>query len=1482
MKNNLPINKDKQFKYSITFSSWDEESLEAGQTDDLGFEIKDDVNNIGEILHLANDRYGIYYPLTFGGWESTEPEENTDYFERGINKYYTLHVKNVDGTDISQEENDFITFLLSDGRYEINKFRDYAVGGVVIGAIAVGIGGLIAYYYFNNKKPESSKNSRAKTVVKNGRIFPIKDAWKREHSLENKSEKHEVPQEDRKFEMGGDASEHYHEIEYGEGGVARAKEVITNKIGFNENVADYLVSKSEKFAIWFADSILKEEISIRGEFKKKSDVLKFLNERSNSVNTNYISSNFGSPIREILDWLQHPITPKQDLRNLTFDKALEKAREWHNELQVLGGDIDFVEPTENIIIKRYPKNSDGIEYYWVLIPSNFCSLESSRMGHCGRTGYGNNLISLRSIKPFGEGHIINDSHITIAYGSDGIFYQVKGKKNNKPSEKYFPLIFDLIKTMLIDSENESSIKIPSKYGDAVPLNFQGFGSEYDKEEDYGFEDMSNEEIRELYELEPTIFSDAESIFALFDARVINIEELKEIIDGNQVFNTFGNQMKLYERGIISEEPSTIVEIQKDCGDVKDLLKIDRDYSDDLVVNILCGDIGELYDGWSYYYDNPSDLVGNLNKENEQSVIDEIVRLTGLDESVVKENGIEYYLNGDDDDFSKDDFDNIIRILASAQNSADNSDYYKYLYDAIESALNNLGEVQSLNDEGVKMTIDLSNYMSLEEIGKKMDYYEFSDVEDLFSEIIGSEIDLPNLRIDDRYTPYGSNSDFNEYFADADLESGYEKGGSIRVNKNKKTKIKNMKPSQRKLEKGGALGVSKEDYYLVVKNWVYFTFNYPMGFVKDAFNSNHLESKFNSSYTKYGSIGVLMSFWANLDNENREILSLWVKNNYFSSSSDKSKLLSISDSDYDKIINHWCKFCFNFPYGFIEKVFEDENTSHFEQKWIRAYESVGSIGSVNKFFVELSGNNQEILTDWVYENYKGASLYSNGGETGENKPKRRRLRKTPKIVRTLFEEETFEYAGGGEASDDFIVHGHCTVSNSGGYEIELADSGDSARVRDAYGSDNPEISDWLEIEYVENEDGELDEDGNLELVPVIDPNGYNIPLNLVMRANYKKGGRLSDKATYLGKRDIESIKTVYGQTIAGKKLLDGNYVKGKLNKPTMSRTQFEEETFEYADGGEIDGKKIGVAKRTKIKNWYVKNYPNDDLGEQINDEISFWTLYVLMYQRNEVYSLLEVNDSVVRERVFERLSEILGVDYDYIYKLWLNADKYADGGEVEDWMEEALASLIEETGFDDLEITMVSNDGNEFYATGDDAEYRVFKTEDDAEKFAVEQVIEDLRENPEYFNKDFLMGYIDGRDFFEEALNEMNNSYADDIETESDRKYSNRLIAELVDNGLMDEEDAESDNAEELADGLKDDYVALITEGQLEEGNNGLDYFISNFGEEEAYKMVADNNLIDIDEASKGAVDVDGIAHFISSYDGETLYLSNDYVAYRTN
>ncbi len=66
--------------------------------------------------------------------------------------------------------------------------------------------------------------------------------------------------------------------------------------------------------------------------------------------------------------------------------------------------------------------------------------------------------------------------------------------------------------------------------------------------------------------------------------------------------------------------------------------------------------------------------------------------------------------------------------------------------------------------------------------------------------------------------------------------------------------------------------------------------------------------------------------------------------------------------------------------------------------------------------------------------------------------------------------------------------------------------------------------------------------------------------------FKTGGKL--KATYIPKSDIKMLTTVWGNNIKGKDLLDGAYTKRKNVKqaPKMSRTMFEEETFEYKGGG----------------------------------------------------------------------------------------------------------------------------------------------------------------------------------------------------------------------------------------------------------------------------------------------------------------------------
>ena len=73
----------------------------------------------------------------------------------------------------------------------------------------------------------------------------------------------------------------------------------------------------------------------------------------------------------------------------------------------------------------------------------------------------------------------------------------------------------------------------------------------------------------------------------------------------------------------------------------------------------------------------------------------------------------------------------------------------------------------------------------------------------------------------------------------------------------------------------------------------------------------------------------------------------------------------------------------------------------------------------------------------------------------------------------------------------------------------------------------------------------------------------------------------------------------------------------------------------------------------IKEFYCEEYPTDDLGEEINGGATFGGLWAAI-RGGIIYEYLGVHDSIVRERVFEKFSQITGHDYDYIYEQWLNS------------------------------------------------------------------------------------------------------------------------------------------------------------------------------------------------------------------------------------
>jgi hypothetical protein len=72
----------------------------------------------------------------------------------------------------------------------------------------------------------------------------------------------------------------------------------------------------------------------------------------------------------------------------------------------------------------------------------------------------------------------------------------------------------------------------------------------------------------------------------------------------------------------------------------------------------------------------------------------------------------------------------------------------------------------------------------------------------------------------------------------------------------------------------------------------------------------------------------------------------------------------------------------------------------------------------------------------------------------------------------------------------------------------------------------------------------------------------------------------------------------------------------------------------------------------IREFYLYNYPTDELGLELNETPTFAGLLNQLIVGGDVYRYIGVGDSVIRERLFERLAEELNVKYDYVYNLWL--------------------------------------------------------------------------------------------------------------------------------------------------------------------------------------------------------------------------------------
>lgn len=573
---------------------------------------------------------------------------------------------------------------------------------------------------------------------------------------------------------------------------ASKKDVLINKLGFNEENAAHIERICGPFSVWLGNKYIQGVFDNLRTFTKElsdEELKKVVLEKINR-NSGYDILNTGPKFVSIMDYIRIGLNGNNStIKNLKFEELYNKSEEWHESLEIKGGDVNYKE-TNPIIIDF----NDG--YYWADLQTNNSPQECDRMGHCGKTAQGNTIFSLRkNIQLPGGKHTLNKSLLTASINKrNGTLYQLKGPKNSKPSEDYFKYILPLL--YLKDSD-----------GDYVIMSF---GREYGHERDFKISDLPKDDILNLINDRPDLF-DSEDI--LDDVLEKNPEILPEIYQVNpQLFNPPNNniidtkgeqfpglvkqiyqdypewfesiklQYLLFKLKLIDEDPlQWIFKIHIAPDEIEDYVKggwstgkRKTNYGTTINISvfesILNNDTWDLYQ--SYETDWKSSLNYYVDEENKNKIktyLEEIRRNRGddIDDVESDDMDIEELIDEYDDDSE------ISGAISRATETAEADDYHTHLTEALKEALNEYGEIIEMDESGVTLNINLKDkydYLENHRDYKKY-FWEYMDncnyeADCVFNELVTQgELEKPKFDIDDRWSPDINEEYFNLYLND---------------------------------------------------------------------------------------------------------------------------------------------------------------------------------------------------------------------------------------------------------------------------------------------------------------------------------------------------------------------------------------------------------------------------------------------------------------------------------------------------------------------------------------------------------------------------------------------------------------------------------------------------------------------------------------------------------------------------------------------
>ena len=147
---------------------------------------------------------------------------------------------------------------------------------------------------------------------------------------------------------------------------------------------------------------------------------------------------------------------------------------------------------------------------------------------------------------------------------------------------------------------------------------------------------------------------------------------------------------------------------------------------------------------------------------------------------------------------------------------------------------------------------------------------------------------------------------------------------------------------------------------------------------------------------------------------------------------------------------------------------------------------------------------------------------------------------------------------------------------------------------------------------------------------------------------------------------------------------------------------------------------------RVKPKFEERFPEEgSFIEQIPEDLTFRKVLDALNNEEDIYDVIGVNDSVVREEIFILLSDLLEVEYDEIYQLWLHGPKKDKANENFTMKKE---DINEEDTFEELEDEVNEEETAEPEEVESDTELEGSGEDQTQTQLDVEEAVEEV-ENP---------------------------------------------------------------------------------------------------------------------------------------------------------